>query len=303
MRRPLDRLSGRYRLRHRDAAADLARLPDPLLPAGTDRVPQIRHIVLLMMENHSFDNYVGSLGRGDGIPANRPANQAADGRQVEMHHFIGTEQRPNLPSQSWRASHLQYDDGRNGGFVRAVEDVDPTAHPSIAMGDWDGKDLPFYASLARTFPLADRWFASCLGPTFPNRRFLMAATANGLIDDVMAGVIDYPRTGTIFDLLNRYGINWVNYHHAPSLRLWRGHLCGRRSVRAARLLSRRFDPNTNHKLRGDVQTTTNLYPRGLFRTIAHLRPIDDFFTQAASGDLPAVSIVDPDFMTCSEENP
>ena len=266
-------------------------------------MPQVRHIVLLMMENHSFDNYLGTLERGDGLPVAVPTNQAADGRSVAVHHFASTKQHPSLPSQSWRASHLQYDEGRNDGFVRAVEDIDPNADPSVAMGYWDDRDLPFYASLARTFPLADRWFASCLGPTFPNRRFLVAATANGLIDDVMAGIIDYPRTGTIFDLLNRYGIGWINYHHVPALRLWRGHVRQSRSARRARLASGRFDPNVNHKLRGDVQTTTNLYPRGVFRTVAHLRPIRDFLTQAAAGTLPAVSLVDPDYMTCSEENP
>ena len=273
------------------------------MPPGTDRVPQIRHIVLLMMENHSFDNYLGTLGRGDGIPDDPPANHATDGRQAPVHHFSTTTQHPTLPPQSWRASHLQHNDGRNDGFVRAMEDIDSSADPAVAMGHWTAEDLPFYASLARTFPVADRWFASCLGPTFPNRRFLMAATANGLIDDVIAGIIDYPRTGTIFDLLNRYGITWVNYHHVPALHLWRGHVRGSRSVRATRLLSRRIDTTINHKLRGDMQTTTNLYPRGMFRTIAHLRPIKDFVAQAANGTLPAVSLVDPDFMTCSEENP
>jgi hypothetical protein len=55
--------------------------------------------------------------------------------------------------------------------------------------------------------------APCFGPTFPNRRFLIAATADGLIDDMFAGMIDYPRTGTIFDPLDRNGVSWVNYHH------------------------------------------------------------------------------------------
>ena len=44
--------------------------PDASRPAGTDLLPQIKHIVVLMMENHSFDNYLGTLGRGrDSRPA------------------------------------------------------------------------------------------------------------------------------------------------------------------------------------------------------------------------------------------
>jgi phospholipase C len=47
--------------------------PDPSLPAGTDRMPQIEHVVVLMMENHSYDAYFGALaGRGDGLPTEHP---------------------------------------------------------------------------------------------------------------------------------------------------------------------------------------------------------------------------------------
>ena len=62
-------------------------------------------------------------------------------------------------------------------------------------------ELPFYHGLARAFPVADRWFCSCLGPTFPNRRFLIAGTAHGLVDDLPWDLVDYPAAGTIFDAL------------------------------------------------------------------------------------------------------
>jgi phospholipase C len=174
------------------------------------------------------------------------------------------------------------------------------------MGYWNDEDLPFYAGLARTFPLADRWFASCLGPTFPNRRFLMAATANGLMDDELAGVIDYPATGTVFDLLNRHGIMWANYHHVPHRRLYGRRIGaggGLHLGRRARLLSRNLLPRAVRQVRGEIQCTANLYALGVFRTIRHLRGIDRFFDDATAGTLPAVSFVDPDFQSCSEENP
>src|SRR6202044_2126642 len=90
---------------------------------------------------------------------------------------------------------------------------DTTAEATAtAMGYWTESDLPFYYGLARTFPVADRWFSSCLGPTFPNRRFLIAGTAHGLIDDSSYDLLDYPPAGTIFDLLTTHGISWANYH-------------------------------------------------------------------------------------------
>ena len=84
------------------------------------------------------------------------------------------------------------------------------------MGYWTERDLPFYYGLARTFPLADHWFSSCLGPTFPNRRFLIAGTAHGLIDDSPCNLLDYPAAGTVFDLLTEHGISWANYHPVAS---------------------------------------------------------------------------------------
>lgn len=98
MQQRLDQLGSRYRLRHRDTDADLRRLPDPALPMGADRYPQIRHVVLLVMENHSFDNYFGTLGHGDGFPADPPANPASDGRAIPVNHFPHTGQHPELPT-------------------------------------------------------------------------------------------------------------------------------------------------------------------------------------------------------------
>ena len=84
----------------------------------------------------------------------------------------------------------------NDAFVTSIEDIAADADATLGMGHWTAADLPFDTGLARTFPLADRWFCSCLGPTFPNRRFLIAATADGLIDDAIASIIDYPRSGS-----------------------------------------------------------------------------------------------------------
>ena len=170
--------------------------PDPSLPAGTDRLPQIKHIVVLMMENHSFDNYLGTLtGRGEGFPLGddgRPdaENPDASGRAVRAHHLTSTSPARGVPCQSWSAAHAQWADGKMNGFVTATQQRRRTADKTVAMGYWTEQDLPFYHGLARTFPLADHWFSSCLGPTFPNRRFLLAGTAHGLMDDLPVNILD-----------------------------------------------------------------------------------------------------------------
>lgn len=238
-------------------------LPFPRLPAGTHTMPQIEHVVVLMMENHSYDNYLGMLGRGDGFRIGRDGRPTAtnpypDGRIQHAFRMPTTCQLPTKPSQEWAASHQQYAGGSCDGFVRSPSGP-------VAMGYWTPEDLPFAASLAMTFPLADRWFASVLGQTFPNRRYLLAATSVGMVDDVLAQVATPAPNGTIFDRLNHYGIDWKDYY--------------------------------------STQPSADLFYADAQVNAAHLVPIGQFFDDAAAGTLPGFSIVDPDFTSQSEENP
>ena len=285
--------------------------PRPDLPVGTDLLPKIKHIVVLMMENHSYDNYLGMLaGRGDGLacgPDGAPlaANPRQDGSMVRAHHLTSTVQVERVPTQSWNVSHLQVNDGRCDGFVTSIEQFVPGADPAVPMGYWTEQDLPFYYGLARTFPLADRWFCSCLGPTFPNRRFMIAGTAHGLIDDLPWDLVDYPEAGTIFDLLTRNGIGWVNYHNVNSARPILKRLLGAPGLTATRRLASigRLFPSIVHAERGNKSFTAGLYPLGLVGYVRHLRTAKQFFADADAGTLPPFSIVDPDFGDFSEENP
>jgi phospholipase C len=240
--------------------------PFPLRAAGTDMIPQIRHIVVLMMENHSFDNYFGMLGRGDGfqlgadgLPTN--SNPGPDGTPLTVYPASSVCQANVDVSQSWPASHLSWDHGRNDGFVKATG-RDPMAY-------FTQSDLPFYYSLGRTFPLCDRWFSSVMAQTYPNRRFLMAASAFGLVDDTFPASANRSNRphgfGTIFEMLDHFGIGWRNYYsNVPGTLIF------------LYLASR------SH---GDIQK------------------IDRFFADAKAGTLPGFCIVDPDFSFSSEENP
>jgi len=300
-------------------------LPRPDRPAGTDLLPQVGHIVVLMMENHSYDNYLGMLrGRGEGFPrrrAGRPKgfNRGADGKAVRAFHLSSTVQRRGVPSQSWHASHLQWGDGRCDGFVASAQQVQSQASAGTAgdevgsaadaaaggMGYWCEGDLPFYYGLARTFPVADHWFSSCLGPTFPNRRFLIAGTAHGLIDDSPYDLLDYPPAGTIFDMLTTHQISWANYHPvAGDQPRWKRYARHRTKMARRRVGSlRRARPAAADGVRKDMQFTADVFPLGIGRYMRHVHGIDRFFADAAGGTLPGFSIVDPDFDAYSEENP
>ncbi len=241
--------------------------PDPSKPEGTDLLPQIEHIVVLMMENHSFDNYFGVLGRGDGLKLDKagkpvPAhpNLDASGTAVPLFRMANTCQPDGLPSQQWNDMITQWDDGKMDGFVRSLSG--PTA-----MGYWDGQDIPFYYGLAKTFPVCDRWFASCFGQTYPNRRYLLSGTSMGTIHtspepDATTLV---PTNGTIFDAFNRHGITWKDYYQSgPSL---------------------------------------GLYLPDLAKNVDKTAKMAQFYVDAAAGQLPAFSLLEPDFDKQSEEDP
>ena len=323
------------RLGRRGPAAQPRPLPRPELPEGTDLLPQIRHIVVLMMENHSFDNYLGMLGRGEGLPlgpGGEPAavNRGPRGETVHAFHLPSTVQRDGVPSQSWHEVHRQYGEGRCDGFVTSAKAVSEEAaggkpatdhgppgnaatapgqtvpDEAVGMGYWDGSDLPFYYGLARTFPVADHWFSSCLGPTFPNRRFLIAGTANGLIDDSSYDLLDYPAAGTVFDLLTRHDISWADYHPvAGDGSRWRHFGRHKRKMARRRVLSAlgRPLPAVAQGAKKDITFTADIFPLGIGRYMTHIRSIEQFQHDADHGTLPAFSIVDPDFGAYSEENP
>ena len=285
--------------------------PRPDLPAGSDLLPEIKHIVVLMMENHSYDNYLGMLaGRGDGLPVDAAGVPTAEntlptGQQVAAHHLKSTVQVSGNPSQTWNASHISFADGTCGGFATSIFQTVPGGDPAVPMGYWTAAELPFYYELARTFPVADRWFCSCLGPTFPNRRFLISGTAHGLIDDLPWDLVDYPSAGTIFDALTKHGISWVNYHNVhPAFGVFKRLLGGSGLAFFRRLASvGRWLPLVVNAVRGNKSYTADLYPLGLAGAVRHLRSTQQFFADAAAGSLPAVSLIDPDFGLYSEENP
>jgi len=269
-------------------------LPNPALPAGTDTIPQIEHVVVLMLENHSYDNLFGMLGRGsgsrrrgdgfklagDGLPA--ATNPYADGTLQRAFRMPTTCQLGSMPSQEWATCHTSYDNGANDGFVSStvVPWVPDVFVGAVAMGYWTGDDLPLTYALAETFPIGDRWFSSALAQTFPQRRFLIAGTSGGMTDDVDVGppsgaaanaLLPQPAAnGTIFNRLSDAGISWADY-------------------------------NTSFP----TGATMELYAANLgqFQNPTSAPPIAQFFTDAAAGTLPQFSLLDPDYTTQSQENP
>src|SRR6266700_5294626 len=142
------------------------------------RAIPLRHIVVVMQENRSFDHYFGMLAQrgqpdADGIPAGF-SNPDALGRAVPAHHLASTCLHDDPPHQ-WDAMHKQWNGGRMDGFVRVAASSGGDGHQ--VMGYYDESDLPFYYWLGRTFAISDRHFSAVLGGTWHNRHFMYAATS------------------------------------------------------------------------------------------------------------------------------
>jgi phospholipase C len=236
-------------------------LPYPKLAPGTDQLPEIDHFVVLMMENHSFDNILGLIGRGDGFtlgPNGQPTAKNPDGQGNYIHAFhMPTECQTDGVGNDWKVTHEAYDGGTCQGFV--------TSTSAEAMGYFTKDDLPFSCGMASIFPIADRYFCSAMAQTDPNRRYLIAGTSLGLINDTFPS--ELPPNGVIFEQFNKHGISWKDYYSTlPTLGVF------------LPLLS---DP-------------------ALSSGVAH---IDQFYVDAAAGKLPSFSLVEPNYDKQSEENP
>ena len=239
--------------------------PFPDKPEGTESMPEIEHIVIYMQEHHSFDNYYGMLGRGDGftirngVPTN--TNPGLDGTPVPLFHMPETCDHTTSANQNWSGTLASVNGGKMDGFVRAANGA------TGSMGYWDDSDIPFYWSLAKTFPLCDRWFCSAPAQTLPNRRFFQAATSMGILTSDVNEVLATPDApnGTIWDRLNTHGISWATY-----------------AVDLADIM---------------------VFPKFYAAHTDHVKTFDQFLADAAAGTLPQVCSIAPGHKIYTEENP
>jgi phospholipase C len=164
----------------------------------------IEHIVVSMQENRSFDHYFGyapqvqAAGFGPPVGWSQPDGS---GGFVEPYRFTDLV-TPDVP-HGWNAVHGQWDGGAMDGFM---------THSGIwAMGYYTAQELPFYYTLFDNSTLCANFFCSLLGPTWPNRFYLMAGTSGGITTNGLwgYGIFDYPM---ILDLLDAAGVTWKIYN-------------------------------------------------------------------------------------------
>jgi phospholipase C len=237
----------------------LSRLPPPE-ESGID------HIVQVMMENRSFDHFLGWVPGADGVQAGaRYPN--VNGEMIETFHLAS---HPDYgyqgcgwadPSHDFDGGRVHLNNGRMDGWLLTEGTAsDPNDH--FPVGYYTAEDLPFYAGVAQHFTVCDRYFHGVLTSTFPNRMYIHAGATDFLQNDLPFAQREPSTLPTIWDLLTAAGVSHKNYfHELPTTGLW----------------------GTKY--------------------VDHMAPFAQFLVDAAAGKLPAVSYIDPFFGAAVGESP
>jgi phospholipase C len=192
-------------------------------PFGIDlrlSVGPIDHVIVLMMENRSFDHYFGwRTGTQHQVFLDHPDDPTHPNynQPVATHRLVPGDFRGcgfNDPDHGWGGGRreLAY------GFLSGSNDA-------FAVGYYDQGDLDFYSALSGEFTLCDNYFAALLGPTFPNREYMHSAQSGGLKSNALPPDVSGMETGftwpTIWDLCNANGVPWGYYFvDLPAIGLW-----------------------------------------------------------------------------------
>jgi len=185
----------------------------------------IKHVIVLMLENHSFDQMLGFMGLTDpninGVNQTRFNINPIDGSKV---YQLPTTTISNQLDPGHEFEDAMYQmQGNNGNVVSNFVNKYPSAtrdQIQEVMGYYEDGTFPALHTLAKNFMVCDNWFGSLPGPTWPNRIFAHTGTSLGHVDMPGSpgggtGFHTYDQT-TIFDLLSEEDIPWRIYCNGPA---------------------------------------------------------------------------------------
>ncbi|MCW2977951.1 MAG: phosphoesterase [Actinomycetia bacterium] len=215
----------------------------PALPLPAPQETGIQHVVVVTMENRSFDHLLGWVPGADGKQAGL-AFPDASGRMHSTYHLTSYDSCANNdPDHSYEGGRAELDYGKADGWL-----LDP-ANDELAIGYFERADLAFFGKAVDDWTICDRYFAATLGPTYPNRIYQHAGAT-----DRLENTTNVSQLPTIWDRLAAKGLTGRYYFSdIPFLALW----------------------GSKH--------------------LSISRRIEQFFSDAATGQLPDVAFVDPRF--------
>src|SRR5215467_10490888 len=248
-------------------------------PSAPPTTTPIEHLIIIVQENHTFDNYFGAYPGVNGIQNAScipydPANPSLGCLSPYLTHDV----MQKGGKHTHRAALGAWDDGKMDGFLVINHD----RHPVMAY--YDSSTLGYYWTLAGQYSLDDNFFSSVLGYSLPNHWFIVAgASPTAAIDHVNFDrssvmnqyVKEASTTSTVEELLKGTSVTW-KYYNNP--------------LQDSNLSQAIADGSASqfwNPLLSKEETYSNFSSHFVART--------KFFTDLTSGNLPAVSFVIPSF--------
>ncbi len=173
----------------------------PRRGAAGPGVSAIGNIIIVLQENHTFDNYFGTYPGVDGTAGKSILLPSAPGAPPSVAPAHSPTLTPADLNHNWNSAHADFDRGRMDGFVYSEGSAGTMAY-------FDGSDIPRYWALARRYVLCDRYFTSVMTESAPNHLYLVAATCGGLRNDNVPPTLPFP---PVFEALDRAGVSWNVY--------------------------------------------------------------------------------------------
>ena len=200
-------------------------------PRGSGSLQDVKHVVILMQENRSFDHYFGTLPgvRGFSDPTAitlstgksvffQPDTQNPDGYLLPFHLDTLTTSAQSIPSTShaYTVQHSAWNNGKMDNWLPAHRKADKENGPYV-MGHFNRSDIPFHFALAEAFTICDAYYCSVMGPTYPNRLYWMTGINHPPGTTEGAMIVNHPPPGgakwkTYPERLEEAGVSWKVYH-------------------------------------------------------------------------------------------
>ena len=169
----------------------------------------IKHFIVIMQQNHTFDNYFGTYPGANGIPNGTcvPISLTVEHNKQCIVPFEMEDYPISDLSHSDAIFHLQYQNGKMNGFVDALKMLNQDG--TLTMGHFDDSNIPFYWNLADQYVLFDNYFSSAHTGSVTNRMYWVSGKPGAPNNRIPEnGYGDIP---TIFDRLEERGISWKFY--------------------------------------------------------------------------------------------
>lgn len=247
---------------------------DTIMLSQQQPTDPIKHVVLLLMENHSFDQMLGCFQQVypelEGIDPNAPPRFNIDPNGQAILQLPTLEnQVPHDPKHE-HPNVMRQLESSNAGFVRDFANTYPNSTAEdrqYVMGYYPLDHLPGLHALARDFTICDHWFSSLPGPTWPNRFFALSGTSsgrvtmpNGPLHPDLANIAFEQDQKTIFDCLDEVNQTWRIYFY-------------------------------------DFPASLILTHQRHLKNLAHYTPIDAFFEDARKpeAEFPAFTFIEPKY--------